>query len=48
MCLSSFSNKVIAASGDKAWGRDVQTCANHPALLSRCRKVPAEPLALAA
>ena len=40
--------EVIAVSGDKAWVRDVQTGADQLALLSRCRKLAAEPLALAA
>ena len=40
--------EVIAVNGGKAWVRDVQTGADHLALLSRCRKVLREPLALAA
>jgi hypothetical protein len=40
--------EVIAVSGDKAWVRDVQTGADHLALLSRCRKLQPEPFALAA
>lgn len=40
--------EVIAVNGDKAWVRDVQTGADHLALLSRCRKVRREPQALAA
>ncbi|CAN7333874.1 hypothetical protein LJR219_001832 [Phenylobacterium sp. LjRoot219] len=31
--------EVIAMDGGKAWLRDVQTGADHLALLSRCRKV---------
>jgi hypothetical protein len=40
--------EVVAVSGDKAWVRDVQTGADHLALLSRCRKITPEPAALAA
>lgn len=40
--------EVIAVSGDKAWVRDVQTGADHLALLSRCRRILREQLALAA
>jgi hypothetical protein len=40
--------EVIAVSGDKAWVRDVQTGADHLALLSRCRKLRPRPVALAA
>lgn len=40
--------EVIAVNGGKAWVRDVQTGADHLALLSRCRKIPAQTLALAA
>jgi hypothetical protein len=40
--------EVIAVSGERAWVRDVQTGADHLAFLSRCRKIPAEPLSLAA
>ena len=31
--------EVLAIHGDKAWVRDVQTGADHLALLARCRKV---------
>lgn len=31
--------EVVAVSGDKAWVRDVQTGADHLALLARCRKL---------
>lgn len=40
--------EVIAVSGDKAWVRDVQTGADHLALLSRCRKLQPAAVALAA
>lgn len=40
--------EVIAVSGDKVWVRDVQSGADHLALLSRCRRISAEPLSLAA
>jgi hypothetical protein len=40
--------EVIAVSGDKAWVRDVQTGADHLALLSRCRRLQPQPIALAA
>lgn len=39
---------VVAVNADKAWVRDVQTGADHLALLSRCRKIQTEPFALAA
>ena len=39
---------VIAVNDDKAWVRDVQTGADHLMLLSRCRKMIAEALAVAA
>ncbi|HKR89224.1 MAG TPA: hypothetical protein VJS38_13720 [Phenylobacterium sp.] len=40
--------EVIAVHGDKAWVRNVQNGADHLALLARCRKIDAEPVALAA
>ena len=40
--------EVIAVNGGKAWVRDVQTGADHLALLSRCCKVLRGPRALAA
>lgn len=40
--------EVIAVNGDKAWVRNVQNGADHLALLSRCRKLQPELLALAA
>jgi hypothetical protein len=40
--------EVVAVNGDKAWVRNVQTGADHLALLSRCRKIQPEPLAIAA
>ncbi len=40
--------EVIAVNGDKAWVRNVQNGADHLALLSRCRKILPEPLAIAA
>jgi hypothetical protein len=40
--------EVIAVNDDKAWVRNMQTGAEHLALLSRCRKLQAEPLAIAA
>jgi hypothetical protein len=40
--------EVVAVHGDKAWVRDVQNGADHLALLSRCRKIPREPVAIAA
>jgi hypothetical protein len=40
--------KVIAVNGDKAWVCDVQTGVDHLALLSRCRKIMPELLAVAA
>jgi hypothetical protein len=40
--------EVIAVNGDKAWVRNVQNGADHLALLSRCRKIQPEPLAVAA
>lgn len=40
--------EVIAVNGDKAWVRNVQNGADHLALLSRCRKIQPEPLAIAA
>lgn len=40
--------EVIAVNDNKAWVRDIQTGADHLALLSRCRKIRAEPIALAA
>ena len=40
--------EVIAVSGDKAWVRNVSNGADHLALLSRCRKIEPQPLALAA
>ena len=40
--------EVIAVHGDKAWVRNVQNGADHLALLSRCRKIQPEPLAIAA
>jgi hypothetical protein len=39
--------EVIAVSADKAWVRDVQTGADHLALLSRCRRLQ-EPMLLMA
>jgi hypothetical protein len=39
---------VIAVNDDKAWVRDVQTGADHLMLLSRCRKMITEALAVAA
>jgi hypothetical protein len=40
--------EVIAVSGDKAWVRNVVNGADHLALLSRCRRIAQEPLAMAA
>jgi hypothetical protein len=40
--------EVIAVHGDKAWVRDVQNGSDHLALLSRCRKILGEQLAIAA
>jgi hypothetical protein len=40
--------EVIAVNGDKAWVRNVQSGADHLALLSRCRKIQPELFALAA
>jgi hypothetical protein len=40
--------EVIAVSGDKAWVRNVTSGADHLALLSRCRRIEAQPLAMAA
>jgi hypothetical protein len=40
--------EVIAVSGDKAWVRNLQNGADHLAQVSRCRKLPAEALAIAA
>ncbi len=40
--------KVIAVNDDKAWVRDAQTGADHLMLLSRCRKMITEALAVAA
>jgi hypothetical protein len=40
--------EVIAVHGDKAWVRNVQNGADHLAPLTRCRKIEAERLAIAA
>ena len=40
--------EVIAVSGDKAWVRNVATGADHLALLSRCRRIEGQSLAMAA
>lgn len=40
--------EVLAVNGDKAWVRNISNGADHLALLSRCRKIHAETLALAA
>lgn len=40
--------KVIAVHGDKAWVRNIDTGTDHLALLSRCRKINGQPLAVAA
>ena len=40
--------KVIAVNGDKAWVRDVQTDIDYRMILSSCRKMIAEALAVAA
>jgi hypothetical protein len=40
--------EVVAVHGEKAWVRNVQTGADHLAFVSRCRKIEAEPLAVAA
>jgi hypothetical protein len=40
--------EVLAVHGDKAWVRNVQNGTDHLALLSRCRKINAQPLAAAA
>jgi hypothetical protein len=40
--------EVIALSGDKAWVRNVVNGADHLAPLSRCRRIEAQPLAMAA
>ena len=40
--------EVIAVSGDKAWVRNVGDGADHLAFLSRCRRIDAPAMALAA
>jgi hypothetical protein len=40
--------EVVAVHGDKAWVRNVQSGADHLALLSRCRKINGQTLAEAA
>ena len=35
--------EVIAVHGDKAWVRNVQTGADHLAMISRCRKINGQP-----
>jgi len=40
--------KVIAVNGDKAWVRNVSSGDDHLAPLARCRRLEAQPLALAA
>ena len=35
--------EVVAVQGDKAWVRDVQSGADHLALLTRCRKINGQP-----
>jgi hypothetical protein len=40
--------EVVAVHGDKAWVRNVQSGADHLALLSRCRKIQPKAEALAA
>jgi len=39
--------EVVALHGDNAWVRDVQSGADHLALLARCRKINGQPLAAA-
>jgi hypothetical protein len=40
--------EVVAVHGEKAWVRNVQTGADHLALISRCRKINGQPFAQAA
>jgi hypothetical protein len=40
--------EVLAVHGDKAWVRNVQTGADHLALVIRCRKINGQTLAEAA
>jgi hypothetical protein len=40
--------EVVAVHGDKAWVRDLQSGADHLALLSRCRRINGQPLAAVA
>ncbi|MDB5419706.1 MAG: hypothetical protein JWP50_3125 [Phenylobacterium sp.] len=40
--------EVVAVSGDKAWVRNVTSGADHLALLSRCRRIEGQVLAMAA
>ena len=35
--------EVIAVHGDKAWVRNVQSGADHLAMVSRCRKINGQP-----
>jgi hypothetical protein len=40
--------EVVAVHGDKAWVRNVQTGADHLAMICRCRKINGQPIAQAA
>ena len=40
--------EVVAVHGDKAWVRNVQNGSDHLALLSRCRRINAQTLDVAA